>query len=173
MSIKGKRGALFSQRLQMELSPGGLPARNAAVEDKIFSLFQPDVLIPSQYLANTKSKTYREPEKKLMLAVLEDALWCFQNGLISRNNKRKRGLYSEAEEWIMEESGDRLFSFNEICGLLGLEPRYLRKRLVRWKEETLRGRGRMEAHRPGHGKDRNIPARSGEKRRRYMSAAGF
>ncbi|MGH7766251.1 MAG: hypothetical protein ACREQP_02250, partial [Candidatus Binatia bacterium] len=120
-----------------------------------------------------KSKTYREPEKKLMLAVLEDALWCFQNGLISRNNKRKRGLYSEAEEWIMEETGDRLFSFNEICELLGLEPRYLRKRLVHWKEETLRGRGRMEAHRPGRGRGRKIPARSGEKRRRYMSAAGF
>jgi hypothetical protein len=171
---KAKRGALFSQRIQMEFSPArGRPAHNAAVEDKIFSLFQPDVLVPSQYLANTKSKTYREPEKKLMLAVLEDALWCFQNGLFSRDNKKKRFLAGEAEEWIMEEYGDWLFSFNEICELLGLEPRYLRKRLVRWKQETLRRRGRMEAHRPGHGRNRKIPARSGEKRRRYMSAAGF
>lgn len=174
MSIKEKRGALFSQRLQMEFSPaGGRPARNAAVEDKIFSLFQPDILVPGQYLANTKSKTYREPEKKLMLAVLEDALWCFQNGLLTRDNKKKRGLSGEAEEWIMEEGGDRLFSFNEICELLGLNPRYLRKRLVGWKEEALRRCGRMEAYRLGRGRNRKTPARPGEKRRRYMSAAGF
>jgi len=172
MPIKEKRGALFSQRLQLESSPGGR-ARNAAVEDKIFSLFQPDILIASQFLANTRSKTYREPEKKLMLAVLEDALWCFQNGLLRRDNKKKRGLSNEAEQWIMEDGGAWLFSFNEICELLGLEPRYLRKRLARWKDETLRRRGRTEAYRLGRGRNRKAPDGSGEKRRRYMNAAGF
>jgi len=171
MSMRQKRSAPFSRRIQMEFSTGGLPVRNATVEDKIFSLFQPDVLVPSQYLATTKSKTYYEPEKKLMLAVLEDALWCFQNGLFSRDNKRKQALYSEAEEWMMEENGEGLFSFDEICELLNLEPRYLRKRLLRWKQETLRGRA--EAHRQGRDKNRQTPARSGEKSRRYMSAAGF
>jgi hypothetical protein len=173
MSTKEKSGALFSQRIQMEFPPGGRPARNAAVEDKVFSLFEPDVLIPSQYLANTKSKNYQEPEKKLLLAVLEDALWCFQNGLLRRENKKQRVLSMEAEEWIMEESGEWLFSFNEICQLLGLEPRYVRKRLIGWKAETLLRRRRMEANRQARHRNCKAPARSGEKRRRYMSAAGF
>jgi hypothetical protein len=173
MSIKESRSARFSQRVHTEFNQVARPARNAAVEDKLFSLFQPDVLITSQYLANTKSKTYREPEKKLMLAVLEDALWCFQNGLFSVENKKKRGLYSEAEEWIMEDTGDCLFSFNEICELLGLEPKYLRKRLVRWKEEALRRRARAAARRPDRSRNRKIPATSGHKSGRYMSAAGF
>jgi hypothetical protein len=171
---KAKRSALFSQRMAVEFSPaGGRPVRNAAVEDKIFSLFQPDVLIASQYLANTKSKTYREPEKKLILAVLEDALWCFQNGLLTRNNKKKRNLCRDAEGWIMEETGDTLFSFNGICELLGLEPAYLRKRLVHWKVEALRRRRRPDAHPPSRVSPRKPPRRADEKKRRYMSAAGF
>lgn len=173
MSTKEKGGVLFSRRIQMEFSPGGRPARNAAAEDKVFSLFQPDILIPSQYLATTKSKNYQESEKKLMLAVLEDALWCFQNGLLRRENKKRRVLSMEAEEWIMEESGGWLFSFNEICQMLGLEPKYLRKRLVGWKAETLCRRGRMEGYRSSRGRNRKATDASGEKKRRYMSAAGF
>jgi hypothetical protein len=176
MTIARKRKALFTQRIQKELSPAATPAfRGAVMEDRSYSLFQPDVLVASQHLATTKSRTYREPEKKLMLAVLEDALFCFQNGLISRDNRKKRGLSSEAEEWIMEESGDWLFSFNEICELLGLGPQYLRKQLVRWKAELLRRRGRSDVYRlGGNGKNRKTPGgRSGEKKRRYMRAAGF
>jgi len=173
MSKHNKGSALFAQRLQLESSAARIrPAASMGGEDRIFSLFQPDVLAPSQYLANTRSKTYREPEKKLMLAVLEDALWCFQNGLLSRDNKKKRYLSVAAEEWIMEDKEDRLFSFNEVCGLLGVHPGYLRKLLVRWKRETLR-RGRMEGYRPGRGAVRKTRARSREKARRYMSAAGF
>jgi hypothetical protein len=123
-------------------------------------------------LATTRSKTYREPEKKLMLAVLEDALFCFQNGLLPKDNKKKRGLSHDAEEWIMED-GESLFSFNELCELLGFNPQYLRKRLLRWKQEALRGRD-VETYRSGRSrKNRKRPAGAGEKRRRYLSAAGF
>jgi hypothetical protein len=140
------------------------------VEDKVYSLFQPDVLISTQYSATTKSKTQREPEQRLMLAVLEDAVWCFQNGLLSKD-KRKRGLSREAEEWLTEDTGDRLFSFNEICELLGLESMYLRKHLLRWKEAASRERERAKIHRPS---GRNTqPRTTGEKRHRYLHAAGF
>ncbi len=171
MSIVQKQNPLFSRRIRNEFPPAPV-FRNASVEERVFSLFQPDVLVPSQYLATTKSKTYREPEKKLMLAVLEDALYCFQNGLLAKDNKRKHGLYSDAEEWIMEDSEESLFSFNEICDLLGFEPRYLRKRLLHWKQEALHGRG-GEAYRLGRGRNRKQRAAAGEKRRRYLSASGF
>lgn len=172
MPIVQKQSAPFSRRIRNEFSPGPV-FRNASVEERVFSLFQPDVLVPSQYLATTRSKTYREPEKKLMLAVLEDALFCFQNGLLPKDNKKKRGLSHDAEEWIIEDGDESLFSFNELCELLGFNPQYLRKRLLRWKQEALLGRD-VETYRSGRsGKNRKRPAGAGEKRRRYLSAAGY
>ena len=177
MQTTQKGSALFSRRIQNEFSRAGasLPAlANPNTEEKVFSLFQPDVLMPSQYLATTKSQTYREPEMKLMLAVLEDAVWCFQNGLLSKNN-RKRDRSGEAEEWIMEESGDWLFSFNEICELLGLNPKYIRKHLQRWKEEALSGRVTAKVYRLTRSgrRNRKTAGETGEKRRRFLKAAGF
>jgi hypothetical protein len=167
MAIVQKQNAPFSRRIRNGFSPGPV-LRNASVEERVFSLFQPDVLVPSQYLATTRSKTYREPEKKLMLAVLEDALFCFQNGLLSKDNKKKRDLSHDAEEWIMEEGDESLFSFTELCELLGIHPQYLRKQLLRWKHAALRGRD-VETYRS----NRKRLAGAGEKRRRYLSAAGF
>src|SRR3954468_7555079 len=93
MATGQKRNIAFSARY--EFSPS--PVRNHAVEDKVFSLFQPDVLIPGQFMATTKSKTHRDPEQRLMLAVLEDAVWCFQNGLRAKD-KKKQELSREAEQ---------------------------------------------------------------------------
>ena len=172
MATVQKRNSLFSQRIQNEFSPSGAVrgARNATVEDKVTSLFQPDVLISAQYLATTRSKTQREPEQRLMLAVLEDAVWCFQNGLRSKD-KRKRGLSRDAEEWLTDDNGDRLFSFNEICELLGLEAKYIRKHLLRWKEAASRGRERAKLDRLNVRNGQQ--GTGGEKKRRYLRAAGF
>ena len=172
-----KRSASFTRRVQNEFSrPGGsLPAPvNASVEEKVFGFFQPDVLLPDQYLATTRSKTYRKPEKRLMLAVLEDAVWCFQSGLLA-NNKRKRGLFSEAEEWIMEEDGDWLFSFDHICELLGLNPKYIRKQLVGCKEAALSSRVQAKAYRLTQSGERNgkTAGAAGARKRRFLKAAGF
>ena len=172
MATVQKRNSLFSQRVQNEFSPSGAVqgSRNPMIEDKVYSLFQPDVLISTQYLATTKSKTQREPEQRLMLAVLEDAVWCFQNGLFSKD-KKKRALSREAEEWLTEDTGERLFSFNEICELLGLESKYLRKHLLHWKEEASKGRERTKINRLSDGNRQKRT--SGGKRRRYLHAAGF
>lgn len=46
-------------------------------EERIASLFQPDTLAAAQYFDNLRRTTILEPEKRLMLAVLEDAVSCF------------------------------------------------------------------------------------------------
>lgn len=158
-----KRNTVYSARY--EFSPA--PLRNHAVEDKVFSLFQPDILIPGQFMATTKSKTHRDPEQRLMLAVLEDAVWCFQNGLRSKD-KKKQELSQEAEQWLTEESSNWLFSFNEICDLLGFEAQYLRKRLLSWKKDALASRARSRTDRPGYA-SRKSHAR--DKRHRDLRAA--
>src|SRR5262245_33392358 len=78
-------------------------------------------------------KTRREKEEALMLAVLEDAIECFQKYVFAQNERGKRS-FQEAEDWIREKNSDWLFSFHSICETLELSPDYLRQGLLRWKE---------------------------------------
>jgi len=102
-------------------------------EEKIASLFQPDTLLSDQYFENLRRKTFFEPEKRLMLAVLEDAIRYYQDNWFSRNSKRKR-IFDETEEWIVTPDSDWVFSFVHVCETLGLSPAYLRRGLLRWKQ---------------------------------------
>jgi hypothetical protein len=106
---------------------------NSASDEKAFAVFQSDVLIPEQFLA-TYQRTFRlDPEKVLMLAVLQDAVVCFQDN-ISAKCKRKKALHDEAEEWFHSEDTSYLFSFNNICEALGFDAAYLKQGLMRWKQ---------------------------------------
>src|SRR3972149_1137975 len=143
-------------------------------EERAFSLFQPDILLPTQYFATTKRKDHLEPEKKLMLAVLEDAVWCFQHSLLARD-KRRKVMFSEAAAGIMEEEGDSLFSFKSICEGLGLNPKYVREGLMRWQEKEFAKRPRARIYRLGPRDERKKakapkPTVIGHK---FLKAAGF
>jgi hypothetical protein len=107
-----------------------------SMEERVTSLFQPDTLMPEQYLETFRRKLYLEPEKKLLLAVMEDAISCFQKYLFSKDGKGK-ALFLEAQEWILDEDTDWLFSFANVCEMLGFEPSYLRDGLLRWKSDKL------------------------------------
>jgi hypothetical protein len=114
-------------------SPG---QSNTASEEKAFAVFQSDILIPEQFLA-TYQRTFRlDPEKVLMLAVLQDAVTCFQEN-IAATCKRKRALYQEAEEWFIADDKYYLFSFANICEALGFDVSYFRQGLLRWKDKAL------------------------------------
>jgi len=133
-----------------------------SVEEKVASLFQPDTLLPAQYLETFRKKGYLEPEKRLMLAVLEDAIACFQKYLFSRDG-RGRALFREAEEWIVEEGSDWLFSFENICEVLALDPQYVRQGLLRWKQKMMAERPKAKIYR--------LTPR-GEKRKGGVTVAG-
>jgi hypothetical protein len=107
-----------------------------AFEEKALSVFQPDILIPTQYSATYQRRFHLDPEKGLMLAVLQDAIVCFQEHL-GTTCKRKMSLYRDAEGWLFDHDRSYLFSFENICEALGFEPDYLRQGLVRWKNAAL------------------------------------
>ncbi len=71
-----------------------------------------------------------EGEKRLMLAVLEDAVTCFQKHLKSEG--RARELFNEAEKWLFTDS-DGILSFNNICDILELDTDFIRSGLEKWK----------------------------------------
>jgi len=100
------------------------------------SLFQPDTLITAQYFETICRKPNLEPEQSLMLAVLEDAVFCFQKNLFAPTNIKK-ALFHEAEGWILEKGCDWLFSFENICEALGINAKYLQKGLMDWKRRKL------------------------------------
>jgi len=101
---------------------------------RIASLFEPDTLLPAQYFGNLRRKTLLEPEKRLMLAILEDAINCYQDNLLAKRGREGR-LFTEAEEWILEKGSDWIFSFKNICETLGFNPEYVRKGLLQSKEK--------------------------------------
>ena len=103
------------------------------------SPFEPDVLAGTQFRSIFTRKEALEPEKKLMLAVLEDAIACFQAYVDAKKGRRKR-LFDEAEEWILQPRSDYLFCFENVCEYLGIDPGSLRKGLLQWKERRLQER---------------------------------
>ena len=103
-------------------------------DEKIATLFQPDTLLSVQYFDTLRRKTQLEPEKRLLLAVLEDAINCFQDNLFSLPGKNKR-LFDETEEWIATPGGERMFCFDNVCESLGFNPEYVRRGLMLWKEQ--------------------------------------
>jgi len=82
-------------------------------------------------------KNIHEGEKELMMAVLQDAVECFQTYVLATRPREKR-LFQEAEEWILEKDSAYLFSFESICQTLGLHPDYIRQGLLCWKEAKLK-----------------------------------
>src|ERR671930_2815813 len=105
-------------------------------ELSINPLFQPDSLAPAQFEETMHRSLPLEPEKKLMLAVLEDAVMCFQDNLFT-GDKKKKQLFDETELWLFEERSDRLFAFANVCQELNLDPHYVRNGLIRWQRSQL------------------------------------
>ena len=119
------------------------------VDEQFSSLFQPDTLLSAQYFRNLRRRTILEPEKRLMLAVLEDAVNCLRSNVVARTKEEKR-LFRETEDWILESGHDWVFSFENICAVLGFDPQYVRRGLLRLKEK------RLPKHRRGTGPLRRV-----------------
>ncbi len=110
--------------------------QNPRAQEKVAALFQPDTLLPTQYYETLHNKASLLPEKRLMLAILDDALGCFKNSMFAQG-RRQATLFRDADSWILRENNDWLFSFENVCETLGIEPAYLRQKLLRWKKEQL------------------------------------
>jgi len=119
-------------------------------------LFQPDTLITVQYLDTSRNKPHLEPEQSLMLAVLEDAVFCFQRNFFAQT-RDKKALFQDAEDWILEEGCDWLFSFEIICEALGINAKYLRKGLMDWKRRKLGERPKAYVYQLNQDQKKNNP----------------
>jgi hypothetical protein len=115
---------------------GGKMQEKETLDEKLPGLFEPDTLLPIQYFEAMRRKHLLEGEKRLILSVLEDAVECFMKCIDSTTNKGQR-LFRDADDWINLEDKHWVFSFDNVCEMLDIEPEYLRRGLQRWKERRL------------------------------------
>jgi hypothetical protein len=108
-----------------------------------YSFGAADPVVIEQFFKNG----IRGGEERLMLAVLQDAVECFQEYILAQYPGEKK-LFQEAEDWILEKNTDWPFSFENICETLQLDPGYLRQGLLRWKEAKRKERSIQGIVRP-------------------------
>jgi hypothetical protein len=123
--------------------------------------FEPVLILPGQLLGGNTQRA--EPERRLMLAVLEDAIAILERYGGTTDPRRIRHV-REVEQWIAPTANDALFGFEHICAILNLDADVLR-----------RGLRRLAASGSGFGrKDRRIARGvAGERHRIVVGRAGI
>lgn len=113
------------------------PRRGRGFVEHNDGVFQTDGLASWEYWERIRHNPFLEPEKKLMLAILVDAITCFRKYIVSRKRK-ERILFQEAEDWMLDPNGDEIFSFGQICQTMGVDASCLRRELMAWKLDRIR-----------------------------------
>jgi hypothetical protein len=74
------------------------------------------------------SRANREPSRRLMLAVLADAIATFRRtaGMATRDDA---AAFAETAHWFASDDDSDPFAFVAICGALGIDAAYLRRGL--------------------------------------------
>jgi len=96
-------------------------------------------IVSGQYLGIFGRNENLAPEKALALAVLEDAIHCFQQYSVARDRAGKQ-KFSEAENWIIRQGRDWVFTFDNVCEVLGLDPQYVRRGLRECEKTAAAGK---------------------------------
>ncbi len=100
--------------------------------DRTFGLFEPDALLPAQFYAAFRGGSSVRGEKRLMLAVLQDALECYQKYAFAKDGPGRQ-LFADANGWIASDDRHWYFSFENICDVLEIDPGYLRRGVQQWR----------------------------------------
>jgi hypothetical protein len=100
------------------------------------NLFEPDVLITDQFVSARRRRAALSSEKRLMLAVLENALDYYRK-YIAATDRIGRALFTEAAQWFESTSNDDIFSFENISETLDINPGYFRRGVAAWRQRLL------------------------------------
>jgi len=87
-----------------------------------------DSSVSGQYFDTMRRSEHLEPEKALLIALLEDAIDNYRKLTATRDRQGKE-QFREAEAWIMARDDKWIFGFDSVCELLGLDPDYIRRGL--------------------------------------------
>lgn len=115
---------LFSSEYEGSLS-------NQEQAQRLFG--QPDVLVVSEYLDVYRNRPALTAERRLVAAVLRDAIDCYMRFCFAKKGREKR-IFLETEQWFFSGAEDGVFTFENSCEILGLTPGYIRRGLLDHKQ---------------------------------------
>jgi hypothetical protein len=95
-------------------------------------------LLPMQFYGARRVTGQIEPLRRLMIAMLVDAVHCFETKFETRQPAARRE-FAEVRSWIFSDLDDGVFSFRAVCDALELDSGAIRKRLTRWQEKRRAG----------------------------------
>lgn len=93
-----------------------------------------DTSVAEQFFDTMRGSHHLTPERDLLIAILEDAIYNYRKYRRARDPEGERH-FREAKEWIMGGNDDWIFSFNNICELLDPDPDTVRAAC--WRAEFL------------------------------------
>ncbi len=96
------------------------------MDEKNLSISGIDADAQQRFFDTFRRAEYLEPEKVLLLAVLEDAIHCYRKFAYVRD-RAGSAQFSDVERWIMGGGREWIFAFETVCELLGLDPDYVRR----------------------------------------------
>jgi hypothetical protein len=94
-------------------------------------VFEPASVLPAQLMA--EPKTAMQPERRLVLAVLADAIATLERSCRPAGF-HERGAEAETRRWMLSDDARWPFSFVNVCAVLGIDHRYLRRGLKQMLE---------------------------------------
>ncbi len=99
------------------------------------SLIEPELILPEQL--RDKTAANRSGEFGLLWAVFVDGIQTYCREVL---RGATCGLaYREVERWIFRPDSDALTSFSNLCELFGIDPKRLRRGLLRFREHPNQG----------------------------------
>jgi len=98
------------------------------MDEKSLSIVGIDADAQQRYFDTFRRAEYLEPEKALLLAVLEDAIHCYRK-FATAHDRAGRERFREVEQWLVGGGNDWIFAFETLCELLDLDPDYVRRAL--------------------------------------------
>ena len=113
---------------------------NSSRDEQTRRLFgEPDVLAVHEYLHVFQYRPALTPERRLLAAILRDAIDCYMRYCFAKSRREKKML-QETEEWFFGND-EGVFSFENVCEILKLAPGYIRRGLLRYKQRPSQSGG--------------------------------
>ena len=95
------------------------------------SELEPESVLPAQLYDRPFGGARIQPEKRLQVAVLADAVLTFHRWV--GDGRARARVLAEVETWFASDDTDGPFTFITICDSLKFEPSYIRRGLRKWR----------------------------------------
>lgn len=99
--------------------------RKRIPKNEALAVYEFETVLPSQFHTNHKRLNALQPEKRLMLAVMEDAVTTVLRGVSGA---------AETQAWFEDDDFTWPYSFANLCDALGLDRHAVRAGLRRQRE---------------------------------------